>query len=182
MESTAIIKKISAIRDAIRYHRAQISDYRCWVDDERLYQVTLGSDLAAARVPATEEFKARCAAFWDLRQRPEEQGRGDPTVNSEVAPLKIATFSDEDLKTLSGAELARELERLENGVRKHLGKGDLGRVVRDDEQLYALLPERAEWSSALPAREVFLKNCERFCEHCQKNPGDLFEWSNREPL
>lgn len=168
--------QIIAIRAAIRYHRGQISDFRCWVDDLRLYEITGLADPQERTVPSTERFLQRCEAYWELRQRPAEIGRGSASLNSESAPLSIPQYSNQDLDQLSPHELAETLNSLIAVVSDHCAAGFLGRTHTDDEKLYAVLPEQTEWSSALPARHVFLTNCERFCAHCQKRPEDLLDW------
>lgn len=169
--------EIAAIRSSIRYHRGQVSDYRCWVDDLRLYRASGLESLALPVVPHPQEFRSRCEAFWDRRQREEEKGQGDRSVSSKGQVLKLPDFDDADLAAMSVDELRSELGRLCQAVTLHQQKGFLHRTVRDDEVLYALLPERVAWTSALPAREFFLANCERFCSDCQASPGKLLEWS-----
>lgn len=172
--------RILSIRAAIRYHRAQLSDYRCWVDDERLYQLLCLEGAPVPLVPEPEEFAKRCAAFWDNRQRSEERGAGDPCIDSSIAPLPLPEFSDSDLNSMSPQQLEHILTQLIGAIERHRSKGYYSRTVDDDVELYAVLPERVPWSSALPQREVFLGNCARFCTHCQEHPSDLLEWAKEQ--
>lgn len=171
------LERIIDLRDAIRYHRAQISDYRCWVDDERLYKAA-GGDISLPVVPKPEEFLNRCEHFWDHRQRAHEQGTGDPSVSSAERILQLPVYANDDLAGNTEDELTRKLSELTAGIESHQRKGFDGRTVRDDEALYALLPEQVLWNSGLPKREIFLANCARFCGHCQERPEHILEWSD----
>ena len=176
-EDAAVIQRIVGLREAIRYHRAQVGDYRCWVDDERLYKAA-GGDVSLPVVPNPHEFMRRCEAFWDHRQRADERGKGDPSLNSEHRILSIPKYSNEDLAGESSLELSHKLDELLAAIRAHQQRGYAERSVSDDEALYVLLPEQVLWNSALPKREIFLSNCSRFCGHCQEYPEDILEWSD----
>ena len=175
--AAAIICEIQRLRAALRYHRGQLGDYRCWVDDVRVYQAANLTSYRLPQIPNTERFEAYCQAFWENRQRPAEKGKGDLSLNSERGILPLAPSSDDDLQTKALGDLQSELIRLREGIERHELRGFLGRTAEDDEQLYALLPERTPWNSALPPREVFLPHCREFCSHCQKRPEHFFEWS-----
>jgi hypothetical protein len=168
--------QIIALRAAIRYHRGQVSDFRCWVDDIRIYEAAGLLDQKSRAVPAPAEFLQRCSAFWDNRQRPAEVGNGSPATNSEGAALRLPDYSDADLETLSNSQIEDLLAQMKDAVSYHYGRGYLLRDHADDQRLYSLLPENELWTSALPARDVFLKNCQRFCDHCQQKPEDLLDW------
>lgn len=71
MYSTARIAELEA---AIRKHRDQRGDDRCWLDDQELYTV-LGDKPADFTLPPREEFLGNCARFWECRQR-----HADPVV------------------------------------------------------------------------------------------------------
>jgi hypothetical protein len=171
--------EIAKMRSAIRYHRAQLGDYRCWVDDIRAYQ---SADLAAYHLPQVPP-PARCAqycqAFWENRQRPHEKGKGDPALNSEHRVLPLPHYSDEDLDSMSPDQLQKERDRLRDGILQHESYGFLGRTVVHDEKLYQLLPEVVAWNSGLPPRETFLPHCAEFCGHCQSHPEHFLEWSEK---
>jgi hypothetical protein len=59
------------LRDAIRYHRDQKGDDRCWVDDIRLYEaLPEGPVNYDPTLPPEEEFLANCKRFCKSRQTP----------------------------------------------------------------------------------------------------------------
>ncbi len=171
------IDRIKSLRAGIRYHRAQVSDYRCWVDDLRLYQLAELPGYLKLEVPPEDEFMLRCKAFWDNRQREYERGTGDCSVDSSQAVQKIRIAQDEDLGRLPEESLKHILTLLLEEIRQHESKGFQGRTVADDLQLYGLLPETEAWTSALPARAFFLSNCAKFCSHCKSHPEHLLEWA-----
>ena len=85
---------------------------------------------------------------------------------------------DEDLqKTTNIEELRLEIIRLRNGIRKHRDQQGDDRCWLDDIELYKLLPDNISFITDLPAKDKFLKNCERFWEtrQCQKIQK-LHEW------
>lgn len=59
-----LLDHIAALEDAIREHRDQKADDRCWEDDLKLYGV-LPEGVADAdlRLPPKEEFLGRCALY-----------------------------------------------------------------------------------------------------------------------
>ena len=174
------LDRCKAIRAAIRYHRAQISDYRCWVDDLRLYQVAEIPGYSNLVVPSPNEFMSRCESFWDNRQRLNERGLGDKLIDSSKCALEIDVDSNADIEGLSEQSLSELLSGLQSAVKQHESKGFQGRSVTDDVKLYAMLPDQLEWNSSLPERGYFLSNCSKFCQHCQSHPESLLEWSRAE--
>lgn len=65
------LDEINRLKDAIREHRDQKADDRCWLDDQKLYAV-LGEGPAQTALPPREEFLKSCANFYDKRQNPTE--------------------------------------------------------------------------------------------------------------
>jgi hypothetical protein len=63
--------EIIKLREAIRYHRDQKGDDRCWVDDLRLYEIlpegAVGYD---PTLPPEDVFLENCKRFYKSRQVP----------------------------------------------------------------------------------------------------------------
>lgn len=63
----AALLKLEQLQKAIREHRDQRLDDRCWLDDQKLYAV-LGEDVLANNdMPPREKFLANCARFYERR-------------------------------------------------------------------------------------------------------------------
>lgn len=66
--------EIARLRRAIADHRDARGHDRCWLDDLALYRV-LGGEIPGSglALPPRCEFLARCEAYWERRQRPEDR-------------------------------------------------------------------------------------------------------------
>jgi len=180
-DQSELINNIKVIRLELRTHRDQIGDYRCWVDDEKLYYGLLPElQGRAASVPSPDQFAAFCTAFHNNRQNPHE-ARCNVSTDSSKAPLHLqySPDLDSDLNQKSLQELRDELNKLIAGIRDHQLKTHLQRTHVDDASLYKLLPECVEAVTQLPPREAFLENCARYNQHCQRSPKDFrnSEWN-----
>lgn len=61
-------ERVQALEAAIRKHRDQRGDDRCWLDDGELYVTALGdTPMAACALPPREEFLANCARYHASR-------------------------------------------------------------------------------------------------------------------
>lgn len=59
------------LRKAIRYHRDQKANDRCWIDDVTLYQVLPeGAAGLDTSLPSRDAFLTNCARYHDQRQAP----------------------------------------------------------------------------------------------------------------
>lgn len=59
--------EIKRLQEAIREHRDQRGDDRCWLDDLKLYSA-LGEDVIANNnLPPKDKFLANCGRFYDSR-------------------------------------------------------------------------------------------------------------------
>jgi hypothetical protein len=71
LENRELKIEAEKLRDAIRYHRDQKGDDRCWVDDLRLYEILpegpVGYD---STLPTEEVFLENCKRFCRSRQVP----------------------------------------------------------------------------------------------------------------
>lgn len=56
------------LKAAIRRHRDERGNDRCWLDDSRLYAEIEGSELANLSLPPREEFLTNCERYWQRRQ------------------------------------------------------------------------------------------------------------------
>lgn len=61
------------LRVAIRNHRDQRGDDRCFLDDEELYRALGESGVVDLSLPSKCEFLKSCERFWEQRQSPQEK-------------------------------------------------------------------------------------------------------------
>lgn len=64
----ALLQEIMRLRSAIRYHRDQKGDDRCWLDDIKLYELLPETSSHELTLPPQEEFLSSCKRFWECRQ------------------------------------------------------------------------------------------------------------------
>jgi hypothetical protein len=123
-----LLDTVRRSRAAIREHRDQIGDYRCWVDDEVLYHSTLPelNDLTP-EPPDINEFMRRCEAYHSNRQDPSEPKASIP-MDSSVGPLPLiySPELDADLIAMTSEQLRDELDRLWEAIRVHRSIGPRG--------------------------------------------------------
>jgi hypothetical protein len=55
------------LRAAIRKHRDQHGDDRCWLDDQELYKVLGDQNEPDNSMPPKEQFLANCSRYYDRR-------------------------------------------------------------------------------------------------------------------
>lgn len=121
---TASQKRINELEAAIKNHRDQRGDDRCWVDDQELYQV-LGDEKANTALPPKEIFMENCARFHASRQAP-----GDQLVQLQqgfwCSAEELAKFKqqEEELQFLSsnGAKLKPEYKTHEDQARPEMDR------------------------------------------------------------
>lgn len=167
-----LLDEVRRSRAAIREHRDQIGDYRCWVDDEVLYHSTLPELKGLSpELPDIQEFMSRCEAYHTNRQDPSEPKSTIP-MDSSVGPLplKYSPNLDADLTAMTSEQLREERDRLWETIRAHRSSGHKNRDYRLDRTLYLLLPERKLAITQLPPRELFIGgNCPAYATFCQEN-------------
>jgi hypothetical protein len=69
----AAADRVEKLEAAIRKHRDQRGDDRCWLDDMELYAVI--GDAVSPKIlelPEKSEFLGNCARYWECRQRHED--------------------------------------------------------------------------------------------------------------
>ncbi len=71
----ALADRVEALEQAIRKHRDERGDDRCWLDDSNLYlALDDGAEFAeVTTLPPKCDFLMSCARFWEQRQRPSEK-------------------------------------------------------------------------------------------------------------
>ena len=167
---------IREIRLAVRHHRDQKGDYRCWVDDVVLYHSVL-PELREhiPTVPHLEQFLGFCNAYFHKRQDPLEP-ISDIPIDSRVGPLELRydSFLDADLSAKTLDILHTEVDNWYTAIRLHRDKGQMNRTYEDDQTLYMMLPERVRATTRLPARDLFLGNgCPSYGTYCQNHPDEF---------
>lgn len=68
-ELTRLQARVTLLESAIRAHRDQKGDDRCWLDDATLYEV-LGEEVARSTLPPKCEFLESCTRYWEQRRNP----------------------------------------------------------------------------------------------------------------
>ena len=141
-------QKISRIRGAIRQHRNQRGDNRCWLDDYLVWK-TLDEDCGEP-VTIPDDAMDRCRAFYEFRRSDtfDETSLGTSVDREHV--------SDADLEGMEGDDLMRELDRVTTQVRSHRDINGRPRTLDDDRALYAVLPDQSPADFRLPAEDKFL--------------------------
>ena len=175
MQSIPIKSEILDIRVAVRVHRDQVGDYRCWVDDQVLYHRVLPELKGVDPVlPNQADFHRQCELYFEHRQNPQEPVCEIP-LDSSVGPL-VLTYGpelDADLEGATPAELTEEVQRWYNLIRQHRDAGDR-RTFEHDRAMYMNLPEKREATTRLPPRESFLgRGCPSYNKFCQANPDQF---------
>ena len=169
------------IRQAVREHRDQVGDYRCWVDDEVLYHRVLPELRGLSpQVPDPVNFSNFCDAYFNNRQDPSEPPYEIP-LDSSVGKLELKYDSslDGDIAAMDERALGAAIDKWYALVRAHRDKGHMSRGYEDDKALYLNLPERSLAKTRLPPRELFLgRGCPAYNAHCQTNPSEFAkaEW------
>lgn len=151
-------ESIRRLRSAVREHRDQKGDDRCYLDDAAFWTVL---DDAATRValPSFGEGMRRCREFYAHRRAE----TADPIPPDAI--LDPARW-DEDLAAMSGSDLTRTYAALAAAIRGHREVTGRPRALEDDRRLYAVLPERLPADFRLPPIEEFLGEAKSPCAGC----------------
>lgn len=183
---TMLLESVIARRNAIRHHRDQTGDDRCWVDDYALWKHIDGSPVL--RLPVYSAAMDSCRAFHQFRNAP----HADPVPPEAVTdPAKW----DDDARRMTEAQRADEYARLGDAIRAHRDIRGRARTASDDRALYAALPEKIPADFRLPPEDQFLgeakaphAGCPSFWRSHADCPGahDLHKWGpctkkSREP-
>lgn len=65
--------RVKQLEDAIRNHRDQKGDARCWLDDLELYAVLNDSVVPDVSLPPKDHFLGSCSRYWENRQCPDDR-------------------------------------------------------------------------------------------------------------
>jgi hypothetical protein len=169
MDASKLRDEVLKLRDAIRLHRDQRGDDRCWLDDVLLYKALPETVHSLTQLQPRDEFMLACEKFWCTRQCPAE-----PAYAGQQTERRA--YADDDLAGKGLGALLGEAMHLRTGIRSHRDKGD-ARSWRDDATLYRLLPEKDPGITALPPKPVLLGNCQRYWQTRQsQHPQKLHEW------
>ena len=140
---------IQRLRLAIRWHRDQKGDDRCWLDDGLLWKELADTPPEPTALPPYEEMMRRGRAFYTFR-------RADNADTAAVEANLDPAAWDADLLGLADEALRIEYERLQNAIRTHRDIHDRERAIDDDRRLYSILPEQAPADFRLPKEANFL--------------------------
>lgn len=89
-EHARLLGENERLKAAIRKHRDQRGDDRCWLDDGELYGV-LGEGLSNQELPPHDEFISNCERYWKCRQSDGEKYEAASRVRALEAVLSVAT-------------------------------------------------------------------------------------------
>lgn len=65
--------RIAELEAAIRKHRDQRGDDRCWLDDLDLYAVLGDTQKPEFQLPPRLTFLQNCSRYWECRQRSQDK-------------------------------------------------------------------------------------------------------------
>ena len=179
MPMSEVLQSIKILRKAIRYHRDQKGDDRCWLDDEHLWALLPEAKSSPRSLPPFQEMMKRCAAFHRFRRL---ENPDVVSTNDISNPLDW----DRDLQEVEESKLFEKLEHLQNAVRKHRNISNRERTFEDDRELYLVLPEKLPADFRLPPESEFLGEAKAPCagcpsfwrshERCGTDKHDLHRW------
>ncbi len=149
LEPEDLLVAIKDRRQALRWHRDQRGDDRCWLDDFLLYQFVVGLPVT----PRVDSFLGMnmCVFFYEFCRVDEL----DPIPPEAI--LDPARW-DHDLNELYyDGNLLDELEKVQKAIFNLASITDRPRTVQDYRELYSILPEKIPADFRLPPREKFLQ-------------------------
>ncbi len=164
-------------RSAIRWHRGQILDDRCFYDDYALWHLLKDSPPRPGLI-SVEWGMGQCTLFYEYRR----SDTLDPVPEGAILDPKRW---DDDLLGLTEEGLLAKLVQLQKALGAHRDIRDRPRTIEDDRVLYQILPENLPADFRLPPREEFLgyacaprAGCPSFWKShgtCQ-GPHNLHQW------
>ncbi len=146
LEKEIVRKAILERREIIRWHRDQVGDERCWLDDYRLWIMLEDTPLPPTSVP--NDAMAQCRKFFFFRNAPQEALPPDAILDSRLWNI--------DLHAMTIEQLVDTLHALQLAIRFHRDIKGRPRTFRDDNQLYKLLPEKIPANFQLPSEAEFI--------------------------
>ncbi len=168
--------RVIELRRVIRYHRNQVGDDRCWVDDYLVWN-SLPETKQVVRLPTYDEGMRKCRLFYQNRN----------AVSADPMPADAILYPvkwDDDLKEMSAEDLRNEHTKLETAILKHYHIPYERKTIIDDRELYGVLPEKIPADFRLPSEEDFLgtartdAGCPQFWKSHQNCLGEhnLHQW------
>jgi hypothetical protein len=138
-----VLDELERLEAAIRNHRDQTDDRRCWQDDDELYAAlpegaTVKADTSLPPEPEFLESCARhCRQFWRNRQRPQDRDR-------TLAPREMTI-----------AQLEAEVDGYREVCQEHLRQIEIYRTTRDEvrDEVHRLEAERDAFRRAVERTE-----------------------------
>jgi hypothetical protein len=139
-----LLNAYDRLANAIREHRDQKGDDRCWLDDVNLYAALADGRESDLRLPPEPEFLESCRRYWRQRQCPATAGTmrtGEKTIAQLQAEIESLRAERDSLRAQLQAEAAARA-----GVE---GERDDGRARADEavgslDQLADLLADSVE--------------------------------------
>jgi hypothetical protein len=157
-------ENVLRMRQLIRTHRDEVGHDRCHISDLELWAAAadLVTSVTINLHPHQLELLDRCTRFRACRVCPNE-----PTLTQS------APGSNDDLLSMTNADLEAEFFRLQAGIAAHYQAFNGHRKIansyvgdwQDDLKLYLLLPERRGANTTLPPRHEHIANCAEFCSN-----------------
>lgn len=75
--------EVMRLRNEIRQHRDEEGHDRCWLDDQRLYDILPDDKKANFVLPDREEFLENCARYWVRRRKDDSRDVESKVLGSE---------------------------------------------------------------------------------------------------
>lgn len=178
LSESALHDAILERRTAIRSHRDQRGDDRCWLDDAVMWSALVDTPSEPTVLPGYDEMMRRCTSFYNKRR----SDISDPVPKDAIIDRE---HWDDDLASMTHAELLDELLRIQKALRTHRDINGRERNTEDDRALYRILPEHLPADFRLPAVDAFLgtakpcAGCPNFWkshEHCGTNIHNTHRW------
>ncbi|MEK7504931.1 MAG: hypothetical protein AAB589_01475 [Patescibacteria group bacterium] len=181
-EKVALRQEIIGIRNAIRWHRDQKLDDRCWLDDYLVWGKVIELILVSRKLPSFDKMMVQCGLFFAFRGAEE----ADPFPPDAILDQKEW---DKDLRGRNLKGLKETLNELISAIKTHLEVEEVAgrpRTADDDRRLYAVLPEKVPADFRLPKRVDFLgegkapgAGCPAFWrshQNCNEPSCNIHEW------
>lgn len=169
---------IASARAAIRYHRDQKGDNRCWVDDYLVWKFLPDSAPEPTVPPPFEQAMGCCKSFYTKR-------RCDVQDQASSEAVLDSALWDKDLAEMNEEESQKEWEKIAEALRRHRDIAGRERTLDDDRLLYEVLPERLPADFRLPNKAEFIDGVKPGCgcpnfwkshESCPTKKHNLHTW------
>jgi len=179
LDAESILCQLKSGRAALRYHRDQKGDDRCFLDDYIVWAKLSESVHVFTILPRFEDAMHLCRMFHSFRN----------AIQADVIPDDVVIDSaqwDDDLMGNCEEELLAKLSVLHEAIRVHRDIISRPRTADDDRALYAVLPEKVPADFRLPSEAEFLgeacaaqAGCPAFWRshmNCLRNVHNFHQW------